>query len=44
LYRWDTNQYIYNFSTKGIAQAGEYRIYAILGDGTTRYVDLCLTK
>jgi hypothetical protein len=43
-YRWDTNQYIYNFSTKGISQAGEYRIYAILADGTTRYVDLCLTK
>jgi hypothetical protein len=43
-YRWDTNQYIYNFSTKGISQAGEYRIYAKLADGTTRYVDLCLTK
>jgi hypothetical protein len=42
-FRWDTSQYIYNFSTKGLT-AGEYRIYAVLADGTKPYVDLCLTK
>ena len=42
-YRWDTNQYIYNFSTKGLS-TGEYRVYADLGEGSKRYVDICLTK
>jgi hypothetical protein len=42
-YRWDTNQYIYNFSTKGLS-AGEYRIYAVLDDGSANgnWVDICL--
>jgi len=44
-YRWDASaqQYIYNFSTKGLT-AGEYRVYAGLGDGVTYSVDICLTK
>jgi hypothetical protein len=42
-YRWDTNQYIYNFSTKGLT-TGEYRIYAVLDDGSANanWVDICL--
>ena len=42
-FRWDTSQYIYNWSTKGLT-AGEYRINAVLADGTKPYVDICLTK
>ncbi|HEX4720008.1 MAG TPA: PxKF domain-containing protein, partial [Thermoleophilaceae bacterium] len=44
-YRWDSSaqQYIYNFSTKNLT-AGEYRVYAGLGDGITYSVDICLTK
>ncbi|HVE98012.1 MAG TPA: HYR domain-containing protein [Mycobacteriales bacterium] len=44
-YRWDSTalQYIYNFSTKGLA-AGEWRTWAQTGDGQSYYVDLCLTK
>jgi hypothetical protein len=37
-------QYHYNWSTKSITQAGEYRIYANLADGTKCWVDICLTK
>ena len=40
---WDGAQYHYNWSTKGL-QAGLYRIFANLGDGTARSVDICLTK
>ena len=42
-YTWDGSQYLYNWSTKGLV-AGEYRIDANLADGTTPYVDICLTK
>jgi hypothetical protein len=41
-YVWDGNQYHYNWSTKGIKDAGVYRIYANLADGTQRWVDICL--
>jgi hypothetical protein len=41
-YIWDGSQYHYNWSTKGMA-AGEYRIYANLADGTSRFVDICLS-
>ena len=40
-FRWDSGQYIYNWSTKGL-KAGEYRIYATLEDGSKQYVDICL--
>lgn len=42
-FRWDSSaqQYIYNWSTKGL-KAGEYRIYAMLDDGSKQYVDICL--
>jgi hypothetical protein len=43
IYKWDGSQYHFNWSTKGL-QAGEYRIYANLADGTKPYVDICLTK
>jgi hypothetical protein len=36
--------YSYNWSTKGIAKPGEYRIFANLADKTGRSVDICLTK
>ena len=42
-YKWDGSQYHYNWSTKGL-QAGLYRIFANLADGTARSVDICLTK
>jgi hypothetical protein len=42
-YAWDGSQYHYNWSTKGLT-SGEYRIFANLADGTSRYVDICLTK
>jgi len=38
-----TDHYHYNWSTKGLT-AGEYRIRANLADGTSPYVDICLTK
>ena len=36
IFRWDgtAQQYIYNWSTKGL-NAGEYRIFAVLDDGTS---------
>ncbi len=43
-YDWMGSHYQYNWSTKGITQAGEYRIYANLADGKPRWVDICLTK
>ena len=43
-FKWDGNQYHYNWSTKGITASGVYRIFANLSDGTTRSVDICLTK
>ena len=42
-YGFNGSHYHYNWSTKGLT-AGEYRIYAHLADGTSRYVDICLTK
>ncbi len=42
-YKWDGSQYHYNWSTKGMT-AGLYRIFAKLEDGTSRSVDICLTK
>src|SRR5262245_9552087 len=42
-YTWDGAQYHYNWSTKGLS-AGLYRIFAKLGDGTTQFVDICLTR
>jgi hypothetical protein len=42
-YTWDGAQYHYSWSTKGLP-AGLYRIFANLGDGTVRPVDICLTK
>jgi hypothetical protein len=41
MFRWDGQQYIYNWSTKGL-KAGEYRIYATLDDSSKQYVDICL--
>jgi hypothetical protein len=41
-YRWDGNQYIYNWSTKGLAAGYWYRIYAQLDDGTTQWVTIGL--
>jgi hypothetical protein len=41
-YSWDGSQYHYNWSTKGIKDAGVYRIYANLADTTQRWVDICL--
>jgi hypothetical protein len=43
-YDFTGGQYHYNWSTRSITQAGEYRIYANLADGTKRWVDICLTK
>ena len=42
VYTWDGSQYHYNWSTKGL-QAGEYRIYANLADGTKQPVNICLS-
>ncbi|MGI9156196.1 MAG: MBG domain-containing protein, partial [Marmoricola sp.] len=38
------SQYQYNWSTKTVKQAGEYRIFANLADGTSQSVNICLTK
>ena len=44
-YSFNGSHYHYNWSTKGGGlTTGEYRIYAHLADGTSRYVDICLTK
>jgi hypothetical protein len=37
-YRWDGQQYIYNWSTKGLTAGYYYRIGVTLGDGNTYYV------
>jgi hypothetical protein len=39
-FRWDniTQQYVYNWSTKGLATGYWYRIYAKLEDGTIQSV------
>jgi hypothetical protein len=42
-FRLTGGQYLYGWSTKGLT-AGEYRIYADLADGSSPYVDICLTK
>ena len=43
LYTLNGGHYQYNWSTKGVA-AGLYRIIAILDDGTSQSVDICLSK
>ena len=42
-FRYDStaNQYIYNWSTKGLS-TGAYRLYINLGDGVIRFVDVGL--
>ena len=44
VYSQSGGHYQYNWSTKSVGQAGEYRIFANLLDGTSRYVYICLTK
>jgi hypothetical protein len=36
------SQYQYNWSTKSVSAAGEYRVFANLADGTHNWVDICL--
>ena len=43
VYKLTGAEYHYNWSTKGLS-SGVYRIYANLADGTTPWVDICLTK
>jgi hypothetical protein len=42
-FRWTGGEYHYNWSTKGLAP-GLYRLFASLGDGTVRHVDVCLSR
>ena len=44
VYSYSGGHYQYNWSTKGITTAGEYRIFANLADGTSQSVYICLTK
>jgi hypothetical protein len=44
VYAYTGGHYQYNWSTKGITSAGEYRIFANLADGTSQSVYICLTK
>jgi hypothetical protein len=44
VYSFTGGHYQYNWSTKGITTAGEYRIFANLADGTSQSVYICLTK
>ncbi len=43
VYTLNGGHYQYNWSTKGLV-AGFYRIFAKLNDGTTQFVDICLSK
>ena len=43
IYVLSGGHYQYNWSTKGLA-GGLYRIFAMLNDGTTQSVDICLSK
>ena len=42
-FKWTGGEYHYNWSTKGLTP-GLYRLFAGLGDGTVRHVDVCLSK
>jgi hypothetical protein len=42
-FKWTGGEYHYNWSTKGLTP-GLYRLFAALGDGTVRHVDVCLSK
>jgi hypothetical protein len=44
LFRWDPTgqQWIYNWSTKGLQAGYWYRIYATLDDGSKQWVDIGL--
>ena len=42
-FTWTGGQYHYNWSTKGLTP-GLYRLFASLGDGTVRHLDVCLSK
>jgi hypothetical protein len=44
VYSQSGGHYQYNWSTKSVTQAGEYRIFANLADGTSQSVYICLTK
>jgi len=44
VYSYSGGHYQYNWSTKSITTAGEYRIFANLADGTSQSVYICLTK
>ena len=43
-YKWDSasQQYIYNWNTKGVAAGYWYKVYAKLDDGTTQFVTIGL--
>jgi hypothetical protein len=41
-FKWDGNQYHYNWSTKGLQAGFIYRISVILDDGTIQYADVGL--
>ncbi len=43
-YSLNGGHYQYNWSTKSITKAGEYRIFAHLADGSSQSVYICLTK
>lgn len=42
-FKWTGGQYHYNWSTKGLTP-GLYRLFASLGDGSVRHVDVCLGR
>jgi hypothetical protein len=42
-FKWTGGQYHYNWSTKGLTP-GLYRVFASLGDGTVRHLDVCLSR
>jgi hypothetical protein len=44
VYSLSGGHYQYNWSTKSVSKAGEYRIFANLADGTSQSVYICLTK
>jgi hypothetical protein len=42
VYTFTGGHYQYNWSTKSVTKAGEYRVYAALADGSNPWVDICL--
>jgi hypothetical protein len=42
VYTYTGGHYQFNWSTKAVTKAGEYRVYAALADGTKPWVDVCL--